>query len=232
MLSWFHTEVNPSKGENLMSYTQAYNTVRTGPWSQFFRSQDLSPVIAKLDATPNVYPKAADIFRVFDLPPSEIKVVILGQDPYFRENQANGHAFSVNHGTKVPPSLKNIFKELAGDLNITRTSPDLSDWAEQGVFLLNTALSVEEGKPNVHKKDWASFTHNIIRYIVETQENVVFILWGKNAERYKSLINNKHLVLISSHPSPLGVRHGFYGSRPFSKTNDYLKKHNRRPINW
>ena len=163
-----------------------------------------------------------------------IKVFILGQDPYHGENEAMGLSFSVRRGVRTPPSLRNIFKELKDDLNIDRCDTDLSDWAKQGVFLLNTVLTVEKDKANSHKEiGWEIFTDYVIKEINDKLNNVVFILWGRQARDKKRIITNPNNYIIeSAHPSPLSAYNGFFGSKPFSKTNNYLKAHNKKEINW
>ena len=180
-----------------------------------------------------IYPAANDLFNAFKLTDfKDIKVVILGQDPYHGEKEAMGLSFSVRRGVRTPPSLRNIFKELKDDLGIQRTDTDLSDWAKQGVFLLNTVLTVEKDKANSHKDiGWEIFTDYVIKQINDKLDNVVFILWGRQARDKKRIITNKnHYIIESAHPSPLSAYHGFFGSKPFSKTNDYLKKHNKNEI--
>ena len=180
-----------------------------------------------------IYPPAEDLFNAFKLTDfKDIKVVILGQDPYHGEKEAMGLSFSVRKGVRTPPSLRNIFKELKDDLGIERTDTDLSDWAKQGVFLLNTVLTVEKDKANSHKDiGWEIFTDYVIKQINDKLNNVVFILWGRQARDKKRLIINKsHYIIESAHPSPLSAYNGFFGSKPFSKTNDYLKKNNRGEI--
>lgn len=182
-----------------------------------------------------IYPSANDLFNAFKLTDfKDIKVVILGQDPYHGEKEAMGLSFSVRRGVRTPPSLRNIFKELKDDLNITRTDTDLSDWAKQGVFLLNTVLTVEKDKANSHKEiGWEIFTDYVISQIDEKLDNVVFILWGRQARDKKEIMSNKNNYIIeSAHPSPLSAYHGFFGSKPFSKTNNYLEEHNKKKINW
>ena len=185
--------------------------------------------------TKTIYPKAKDVFYAFRMTPyNSTKVVILGQDPYHGEGEANGLCFSVNRGIKMPPSLKNIFKELYDDLKIERTDTDLSDWAKEGVLLLNSVLTVEKDKPASHKFiGWEEFTDAVIKKINEKEEPVVFILWGNFAKSKIPLITNKrHLIISSSHPSPFSVNYGFFGSKPFSKTNEFLKKNNQKEISW
>ena len=173
-----------------------------------------------------------DALRLTDY--NEVKVVILGQDPYHGLGEAHGLSFSVRQGIQIPPSLRNIFKELEQDLGIKRTNTDLSDWAKQGVLLLNAILTVQKDKPLSHKdKGWETFTDNIIKYLNQRQEPIIFILWGNFARSKKALITNKkHIIIESPHPSPLSASRGFFGSKPFSKTNNYLIKLNQEPINW
>lgn len=182
-----------------------------------------------------IYPSANDLFNAFKLTDfNNIKVVILGQDPYHGENEAMGLSFSVRQGIKMPPSLRNIFKELESDLNVKRTNTDLSDWAKQGVFLLNTVLTVEKDKANSHKDiGWEIFTDFVIKEINDKLNNVVFILWGRQARDKKRLITNEnHYIIESAHPSPLSAYNGFFGSKPFSKTNNYLKSKKIKEINF
>ena len=182
-----------------------------------------------------IYPSAQDLFNAFKLTDfNKIKVVILGQDPYHGEKEAMGLSFSVRRGVRTPPSLRNIFKELKDDLNIDRSDTDLTDWAKQGVFLLNTVLTVEKDKANSHKDiGWEIFTDYVIKEINDKLNNVVFILWGRQARDKKRIITNpNHYIIESNHPSPLSAYNGFFGSKPFSKTNNYLKKYNKKEINW
>ena len=185
-----------------------------------------------------IYPKGSDIFNAFRKTPfTNVKVVIIGQDPYHGPNQAHGLSFSVQKGVAVPPSLKNIYKELSTDIPgfIVPQTGDLTKWAEQGVLLLNATLTVQAGNAGSHqKKGWEKFTDTVIKTISDKKEGVVFILWGAYAQSKSVLIDwNKHLIIKSTHPSPLAVSHGgFFGSKPFSKTNDYLEKHGEKPIDW
>ncbi|OHE09665.1 MAG: uracil-DNA glycosylase [Sulfurimonas sp. RIFOXYD12_FULL_33_39] len=183
-----------------------------------------------------VYPKGANIFAAFDNTPFEnVKVVILGQDPYHGANQAHGLAFSVNDGIPHPPSLKNIFKELQDDMGCDiPKSGNLTQWAKEGVFLINTVLSVRANEANSHKNmGWEIFTDAVIRILSYQKENLVFILWGSPAAAKASLIDaSKHLILKAPHPSPLSSYRGFFGSKPFSKTNEYLIGHGIKPIKW
>ena len=183
-----------------------------------------------------VFPQYNDIFRAFNLVnPSEVKVVIIGQDPYHGVNQANGLAFSVSSRSKIPPSLRNIYKELVSDLDCkSPANGDLTLWAEQGVLLFNTVFTVLEGSANSHKgKGWELFSDAIIKKLSLEFENIVFILWGLPSQKKLTLIDeSKHLVLVSSHPSPLSSYRGFFGSKPFSKVNEYLDQNNKKIINW
>ncbi len=184
----------------------------------------------------NVYPKQANLFACFDACNlQEIKVVILGQDPYHQANQAMGYSFSVPKGIKIPPSLMNIYKELENDLGYDIPNHgDLTSWAKQGVLLMNTVMSVEESQPQAHKgKGWEQFSKRVIQTLNDREQPIVFILWGKPAQKNKVLIDDKkHLIIESAHPSPLSSYRGFFGSRPFSKTNAFLKEHNRQEIDW
>jgi uracil-DNA glycosylase len=188
----------------------------------------------KADKT--ILPPEGSIFNAFNILPFEqYKVVIIGQDPYHGLNQANGLAFSVNKGQKIPPSLRNIYKELKSDLGLEIPQHgDLSNWAKQGVLLLNTVLTVEEGKPGSHQgKGWEHFTDAVITEINNELNGVVFLLWGNYAKSKKTLIDNhKHLILEANHPSPLSANRGFFLCKHFSKTNEYLKKQGKEPINW
>ena len=180
-----------------------------------------------------VYPPKIDILRALKLTDyNDVKVVILGQDPYHGENEANGLSFSVNEGIKLPPSLKNIYKELYDDLGITKTTGDLTSWANQGVLLLNSVLTVLKDTPTSHSKiGWQEYTDAIIKKLNEREKPIVFILWGNYARSKKNLITNKrHYIIESPHPSPFSANSGFFGSRPFSKTNEFLKSKNKKEI--
>ena len=183
-----------------------------------------------------IYPPGSKIFNALNLTPfTSVKVIILGQDPYHGQNQANGLSFSVEIGNKIPPSLQNIFKELNSDLNIYPSQHgDLSNWAKQGVLLLNTILSVEASKPSSHyNRGWEIFTDKILHSLSSLKDNLVFILWGKKAQEKISLIDeSKHKILKSTHPSPYSANNGFFGSQPFSKTNFFLESKNIDKINW
>ena len=185
--------------------------------------------------TTKCFPPKNQIFRAIKLTPfDEVKVVIIGQDPYHNDNQANGLCFSVSDKVKAPPSLKNIFKELEDDLGIKKTSNELEMWAKQGVLLLNATLTVRAHEANSHKDlGWEQFTDFIIKEISDKKENVVFVLWGAFAQKKAGLIDaSKHFVIQSAHPSPFSVHKGFFGSRPFSKINQFLEEKGKEPINW
>ena len=186
--------------------------------------------------TKTIYPDKYDIFNALHFTPyKDVKVVILGQDPYHGPGQAHGLSFSVNPGIKIPPSLVNIFKELHSDLGCyIPNNGYLKKWADQGVLLLNTSLTVRAGEANSHKNiGWQIFTDKIISLVNEKDDPVVFLLWGNNAIKKKDLITNKkHLILTSVHPSPLSASRGFFGSKPFYKINNFLISANKKPIDW
>ncbi|MCD7729126.1 MAG: uracil-DNA glycosylase [Clostridia bacterium] len=183
-----------------------------------------------------IYPDMYDLYNCFRFTPFDsLKAVILGQDPYHEPNQAHGLCFSVKKGVELPPSLKNIYKEIYSDLGIREPDcGDLTKWAEEGVLLLNTTLTVREHAANSHSKcGWAWFTDSVIKLISEQTEHTVFILWGGNARSKVPLIDGKkHLILQSAHPSPLSAYNGFFGSKCFSKTNAYLTANGKQPIDW
>lgn len=184
-----------------------------------------------------IYPAGKLIFHAFDKTPfNQVKVVLIGQDPYHNPGQAHGLSFSVQPGVKLPPSLVNIFKEIHHDLGLRLSSEfgDLTQWAEQGVLLLNAALTVRANEPGSHAKiGWAQFTDAVIKTISDMKSNVVFILWGRFAQEKQILIDeHKHCILKAAHPSPFSVEKGFYGCKHFSKTNEYLVKHGIDPIDW
>ena len=181
-----------------------------------------------------VYPGKKEVFNALRLTPfRDVKVVIVGQDPYHGEGEAHGLSFSVKDGVKLPPSLKNIYKELYDDLGVPiRNTGDLTNWAKQGVLLLNSTLTVIKDTPNSHSNiGWQQFTDDVISLIDENKRNVVFILWGNYARGKKALIKNNYII-ESAHPSPFSARNGFFGSKPFSKTNEYLKAHGLEEIKW
>ncbi len=198
--------------------------------TDFVRERYRNPAIT-------VYPPACKIFAAFDQCPfNMVKVVIIGQDPYHGPNQANGLCFSVNSGVPLPPSLLNIFKEIKDDIGLPEvpTDGDLSRWAKQGVLLLNATLTVDAHSPASHQgKGWERFTDEVIMRLNSERNNIVFILWGSYAIKKGAFIDRqRHLVLTSAHPSPLSAYRGFFGSKPFSRTNQYLIDHNISPINW
>ena len=198
---------------------------------------NLSYFVKKQYSTKKCYPPGKLIFSAFDnCSLNDLKVVIIGQDPYHGPFQANGLCFSVDSKVVNPPSLNNIFKEISTDLeSVTRTDGDLIDWSNQGVMLLNSVLTVESGLPGSHaNRGWEIFTDNVIRKISDKKENIVFMLWGGYAKKKESLIrNNNHLILKSGHPSPLSANRGYwFGNKHFSKCNDYLIKNNLSPIKW
>ena len=183
-----------------------------------------------------IYPKQNEVFNAFRYTDFDnVKVVILGQDPYHGPNQAEGLSFSVSNEVLKPPSLKNIFKELESDLKIPFPEHNsLKPWAKQGVLLLNAVLTVEEHKPTSHKdKGWETFTNSVIKILNKREKPIVFILWGSYARAKKEFITNpKHYIIESAHPSPFSARNGFFGSKPFSKPNEFLRKNDIKEINW
>lgn len=201
--------------------------------------KDLSAFVKGEYKVREIYPAPKYIFRAFDMCPfNEVKVVILGQDPYHGLHQANGLSFAVHEGIVLPPSLQNIFKEIEADIGIKpELNGDLSRWAGQGVLLLNATLTVRAGSPASHQgKGWETFTTEAIKKLSDEREHLVFILWGNYAkEKGKVIDRTKHLVLESAHPSPFSAHNspfGFFGSKPFSKANEYLKEHRMREIDW
>lgn len=196
----------------------------------------LTDFIRKEYATSQIFPPAREIFAAFDATPfDEVKVVIIGQDPYHDVNQANGLCFSVRDGIPFPPSLLNIFKEIQNDLGkAIPASGDLSRWAKQGVLLLNSTLTVKAHCAGSHQnKGWEQFTDEVILQLAQQKENLVFILWGAYAIKKDAFINRmKHLVLTSPHPSPLSAYRGFFGNKHFSTANEYLIKHGKTPVEW
>ena len=198
--------------------------------------KDLMAFVNKEYEEKTIYPPKEDLFNALKQTSfKDTKVLIMGQDPYHGEGEAHGLSFSVKDGVKLPPSLKNIYKELESDLGYPPvTSGNLINWAKEGVLLLNSTLTVIKDTPNSHSKiGWDKFTDYIVKKLNEKEEPVVFILWGNFARSKKEFITNpKHLVIESAHPSPFSARNGFFGSKPFSKTNEFLKKNNTKEINW
>ena len=211
-------------------------------WEEIFNNypkiDELNNMIKEIDEqrlTKTIYPPKEQVFRVFDLPLKDIKVVILGQDPFHNPDQACGLSFSVNDGVPLPKSLINIYKELHDDLGIKPAKTgNLESWFNQGVFLLNAVLTVEKNSPASHSKmGWENFTDYIIENISEKNENVVFVLWGAYARSKNKLIDpSKHKIIESAHPSPLSAYRGFFGSKVFSQINSYLAKNGRGTINF
>ena len=212
-------------------------------WSAFLDEEFSQPYFKELAsflkdeyATKQIYPSKQEVFSSFyytDI--KDVKVVIIGQDPYHQPNQAHGMCFSVKAGIATPPSLLNIYKELNSDLGCyIPNNGFLLSWAQQGVLLLNAILTVEDSHPLSHKnKGWETFTDHVLLKLNKQDQPIVYLLWGKSAQQKATLLTNpKHLLLKAAHPSPLSAYNGFFGSKPFSKTNDYLLKNNLKPINW
>lgn len=209
------------------------------PLSEQFKKpyyKQLYTTILKEYQTYKIFPAAEDIFNAFHLTPlSQVKVVILGQDPYHNDGQAHGLCFSVKPGVEIPPSLVNIYKELHDDLGCDIPNNGyLVKWAKQGVLMLNTVLTVRAHQANSHKGlGWETFTDAAIEILNKQQQPIVFILWGRPAQLKKTMLTNpKHLILEAPHPSPLSSYRGFFGSKPFSKTNEFLKENGLEPIDW
>lgn len=196
----------------------------------------LEEFVLELPEEPPTFPPRDLIFNAFHQTRyHDVKVVILGQDPYHNDGQAHGLSFSVPRGVPLPPSLRNIYRELEDDLGASPgVDGDLHHWAKQGVLLLNTVLTVEAHQPHSHrKKGWEDFTDAVIQKLVERESPIAFVLWGKPAQKKKDLILiPPHCIIESAHPSPLSARRGFFGSRPFSKINDWLKEQSQSPIQW
>lgn len=213
-------------------------------WTEIIREEKEKPyfkkieeVIAKDSEYTSIYPPQNLVFNALNTTPFEkVKVVIIGQDPYHGPNQANGLAFSVKPGIAIPPSLRNIYKELKSDIEgfISPNNGDLTCWAEQGVLLLNTSLTVKEHDANSHSNiGWETFTDRLVECLNEEKEGLIFVLWGSHAQRKGVNINeSKHFIIKSTHPSPFSAYRGFLGSKPFSKINDILKRKGEKEINW
>ncbi len=225
-------------------YTTAMDKMKLEPsWKKVLKDEfgkeyftKLSEFVRREYKHSIVYPAPKNVFRAFDLCPFEdVEVVILGQDPYHGPSQANGLCFAVSEGIKLPPSLQNIFKEIETDIGpVKNKTGDLERWAKQGVLLLNATLTVRAKTPGSHQgKGWEQFTDAAIRALSDQRENLVFILWGNYAKQKGTHIDRaKHLVLESAHPSPFSAYSGFFGSKPFSKTNTYLARHAKKTIDW
>ena len=197
--------------------------------------KELSEFLHEAYETKTIYPPKRQVFSAFTTDLNDIKVVIIGQDPYHGPHQANGLAFSVHKGIQFPPSLRNIFKEIHDDVDAPiPNSGDLTRWAKQGVMLLNNTLTVEAHMAGSHRgKGWETFTEHIIKYLNKNRPHLVFILWGRDARNKKAMIDqSKHFIIESAHPSPLSAHNGFFGSKPFSKCNAKLESWNLTPIEW
>ena len=211
-------------------------------WREVLRNEtsqpyfaDLSEFVLRERKAFTVFPSEREVFTALQLTsPHEVRVVIVGQDPYHGAGQAHGLSFSVQHGTPIPPSLRNIYSELHSDLDVPLPSHgNLEAWARQGVLMLNSTLTVREGEAGSHSgHGWEIFTDAIISYLGSRQQHIVFVLWGAHAGKKSSLIGNQHSVITSVHPSPLSAHRGFFGSRPFSQANGALRDHNQPEINW
>lgn len=197
--------------------------------------KELQNFLANEYSSKIIYPKFENIFNALNLTKyNDVKVVIFGQDPYHQPNQAHGLAFSVQERIQIPPSLRNIFKEIESEFNIKCfMSGDLSRWAKQGVLLLNTVLTVEDSKPNSHKGvGWEEFTKAIVELLNKRKEKIIFVLWGANARVFEPLISQNHIVLKSAHPSPLSAYNGFFGNNHFIRINEILKENQKEIIDW
>lgn len=224
------------KASNGVKIEESWKRVLSGEFGKDYFSELRTFVKGEYERA-IVYPPPKCIFRTFELTPFEkVEVVILGQDPYHGPKQAIGLCFAVSEGTPLPPSLQNIFKEIESDIGqaLKQKTGDLERWAKQGVLLLNATLTVAARTPGSHQgKGWEQFTDMVIRKLSEERENLVFILWGNYAKaKGKHIDRKKHLVIESAHPSPFSVHNGFFGSKPFSRTNDYLMANGKRPIDW
>lgn len=221
---------------NLNALDASWKAVLEPEFEQDYMQALRKFLIRRLDEGAIVYPPAKDCLNAFAYTPFErVKVVILGQDPYHGPGQAHGLCFSVRPGVTPPPSLKNIFRELQSDLGISPPAHGyLESWARQGVFLLNSVLAVEQGRPGAHQgKGWERFTDKVVESLNAQRDNIVFMLWGSYALKKGSIVDRKrHLVLEAAHPSPLSAHRGFLGCRHFSQANAYLKQHNQTPIDW
>lgn len=214
----------------------------TKNWANLLKEEFEKPYFKELQnfleneySTKTIYPEMANIFNALNAVKYEdVKVVIIGQDPYHEPNQAHGLAFSVQDGVELPPSLVNIYKEIEDDLGIKcQNTGNLTRWAKQGVLLLNTCLTVRRAQANSHRgKGWEIFTNEVIKLLSKRQEPMVFILWGSNAQAFAPEIASHHLILKAPHPSPLSAYRGFFGCKHFSKTNEFLISHNQTSIDW
>ena len=223
-------------GETAIKLEESWKQALSAEFSSEYMTALRAFLVAEREAGKRIFPKGAEYFRALDLTPlDDVKVVILGQDPYHGAGQAHGLCFSVQPGVRIPPSLVNIYKEMQSDLGIPPARHGfLESWAKQGVLLLNSVLTVEEARAASHQgQGWERFTDAVIRIVNERCEHVVFILWGSYAQRKAAFVDtSRHLVLKSVHPSPLSAHNGFFGSKPFSKANEWLVKQGRDPVNW
>lgn len=215
---------------------ESWKAVLQSEFEQDYMRQLRAFLLAEKQAGQTIYPPGPEIFAALDATPfDQTRVVIIGQDPYHGPNQAQGLCFSVRQGVAVPPSLQNIYKEMASDLDVPIPAHgDLSVWARQGVLLLNAVLTVRAGQANSHQgKGWEAFTDRVIASLNEQRQNLVFILWGSYAQKKGSMIDrDRHFVIRSPHPSPLSAHRGFFGSQPFSRCNQYLRQTGQQEINW
>lgn len=222
--------------ETTIKIGDSWKAALAGEFASSYMADLKAFLVAEKDRGKQIFPKGGEYFRALDLTPlDKVRVVILGQDPYHGEGQAHGLSFSVKPGVRLPPSLMNIYKELSSDLGIAPARHGfLEHWAEQGVLLLNSVLTVERAMAASHQgKGWEKFTDAIIRAVNDQPHPVVFILWGAYAQKKAAFVDrDRHLVIRSAHPSPLAAHNGFFGSRPFSKANDFLTAHGRQPIDW
>lgn len=222
--------------ESSVTLEESWKTVLAPEFSSSYMAELKAFLLEEKRNGKQIFPKGAEYFRALDLTPLEtVRVVILGQDPYHGEGQAHGLSFSVKPGVRSPPSLVNIYKELQNDLGIAPARHGfLESWARQGVLLLNSVLTVERAMAASHQgRGWERFTDAIIRAINEQPHPVVFILWGSYAQKKAAFVDrSRHLVIRSAHPSPLSAHNGFFGSKPFSKANDFLVANGREPIDW
>lgn len=222
--------------EGEIKLEESWKFALEGEFSEAYMADLKRFLVAEKQAGKRIFPKGSEYFRALDLTPlDEVKVVILGQDPYHGFGQAHGLCFSVQPGVRTPPSLVNIYKEMQADLGIPPAKHGfLESWAEQGVLLLNSVLTVEEGQAAAHQgKGWEKFTDAVIRTVNDECDGIVFILWGSYAQKKAAFVDQeRHLVLKSAHPSPLSAHNGFLGSRPFSKANEYLQSIGKDPVDW
>ena len=217
-----------------MNIPESWRDVLRNETTQAYFAQ-LSEFVARERNEFNVFPSEDNVFATLQLTaPHDVRVVIVGQDPYHGAGQAHGLSFSVQHGARIPPSLRNIYAELHTDLAVpVPENGNLEAWAKQGVLLLNTSLTVREGEAGSHSgHGWETFTDAIISYLGSQQQHTVFVLWGAHASKKSSLIHQHHTVITSVHPSPLSAHRGFFGSRPFSQVNRALSDHDQSEINW